>query len=232
MKRQLLLKRLLFIVLCVGVYAVLSWAGNISEVRLIAKDTVEMSMIPVAQKCVDSFKDQSLWSISDNEVQATVSACDVTFKEATIHHLFPRKLEVEIRMFRPVVKIDKADAGCMLLLNSSKQISLPSERCGSYDLPVLTGPGVDNNVFVQEYVAELARELISNGVKVKTIEFKGDAIAPWYVLGLLPGGKAYFPSSAAITDKVLVLAASLDGLNAAKERYSIVDVRFDRVVYK
>lgn len=232
MRRRILLKIFLILLTLVVLYLILSWAGTITQVRLVHRYTTEASMLPVAQQCIDSFVGKSLWSISDVEVRATVSACDVTFSEVKIHHLFPRKLEVEITMFQPVIKVLKQDSSCILLMDSSKHISLPSDRCITYLLPVLTGPGVESNVFVQEYATELARALTPHGIVAKSIEYKGDAIAPWYVIELLAGGRAYFPSSAAITDKVVILAASLKGLNAAKERYSIVDVRFDRVVYK
>lgn len=214
------------------VILLLVWAGRIKVIDVIETETPEHQLEGVAMLCLESIKNRSLWTLSEKTVVGLVTTCDPTFRKVRIKQQFPQRLRVEITMFTPVIKVAKDDATCILLENSAERIELPLERCLAYKIPFLTGKDIESNVFVQEYATELQRKLKEQQVIITSIEYKGDSVAPWYELSLEAGGKAFFPSSATISDKVIILRASLNGLYEAKERYSIVDVRFDRVYYK
>jgi len=230
--RKSIVRFLCVVVALVCLFLLLAWAGRINTIEIVDEKTVEPQLLTVAATCLDAIKGHSLWTLSEKTVDTTVKNCDETFRQVRIKQQFPQKLRVEITMFSPVVKIKREDSTCILFESSAENIELSAERCSLYKIPTLGGKEVDQNAFVQEYVVELTKKLSAQNIVITHLEYKGNTVAPWYELTLEKGGKAYFPSSASITDKVVILSASLKGLYAAKERYSIVDVRFDRVYYK
>jgi len=232
MKLQVLLKKLIIVPVAAVIIYVAIAAGRIRQINIVDQQVAEQGILLKAQDCMEQYKGKSLWTLSRENVRRTLLGCDQVFVETLVQYMFPGKLEVSITLFDPYVRIDASNTECILLTSSSKKITLPLERCISYQVPLLTGAEVQQNIFVQDYVCELSKQLQQHNIKAKTIEYRGDTVAPWYMITLSSGGKVYFPSSAAVSEKTTILEAALKGLNEAKERYSTIDVRFDRVVYK
>lgn len=210
----------------------LVWGGKITKIKISGDFTVDPQLLIASETCLNQYIGQSFWLLSDKSVKNTVISCEKIFIRAEVGHTFPGGLLVTIYQMLPLVKIEKQDKSCTLIQNSATVISLPAEKCLLYPLPVLKGLEVENNSFVQDYAVSLIALLQENNLTAVSIELNGDSTAPWYHVILNSKTNVYLPSGANSKEKVTVLVAALNGLNTAKERYSVIDLRFDMVTYK
>jgi cell division septal protein FtsQ len=227
-KKILIVISIVVALLGIGYY--LWWGGIISEVKVNGTSAYEDDMVVKITSCTESFKGRSIWGASVNQLTTEMKTCDIMIKDVTIVTKFPRKVEVNVTYYEPLAKLP-LQLECELLIPSS-QIKLPNDRCLLYNLPVIKGVETLTGNPVTQFLEILARELKAQSIVATQLEYRGDLINSWVIVRFSTKKESYIPVSADITKKVALLKASIVGLEDAKEKYSIIDLRFDRVVYK
>lgn len=219
-----------FVVLAVVILVYLG--GTINNIVVSGDFIYEPSLQGKAQECLKGMIGRNYWVTPDHVGKSIVSNCDSMFFSSEVKYHFPGEMQVNIELIIPKVKVHKADKSCIVIENTARKVTLPEERCALYPLPELIGAEAIENSFVQEYATNLVDLLKNVGLSYKKIELKGEQIAYWYVVTLEDGVQVYLPSGADAQAKVTLLDAAIKGLNAAKERHSIIDMRFDMVTYR
>ena len=212
--------------------ALFVWGGTIKNITITGEFVTEPDLSIKASECVSKYIDNSLWFLSEKAVNESIQKCNVMFKGAILRNHFPRTLEVVISTVKPIFKIEQKDKSCKIVGEGESLVDLPVERCAQYMLPIATGVDIEGNSYVLDYIRILVNSLEAKSLQAKKIEYRGDVVAQWYIVTLSPGTIVYLPSGVNGKEKVDILAAAIKGLNNAKERYSVIDLRFDRVVYK
>ncbi len=208
------------------------WLGKIQSIEVGGDFSREVTLQMEVVDCLSVFKGKSFWILPDKTVQKKVIGCNKLILDSSVSHSFPGKLEIKLVQLQPLIKVDLGEGQCLLVQDSAKTVEVPSEQCLRYGVPELFSKNHELNSFVYDYATNLIKTTTEKNLQVTKIEYKGDQVAPWYEVTLTPSVTVYLPASTAIAQKITMLSAALDGLNDAKERYSVIDLRFDRVVYK
>lgn len=206
------------------------WGGIIADISVSGMSIFEDSLQSTVIDCVSHVKGKSMWSSSTTSLIKSIKDCDVMIKDVSYTNEFPRKAVVEVTYYQPVAKLPLADH-CELLV-SPAVISLPLDRCVSYTVPVIKGVSTFQGNPLTQFVDILASQLKYHAITASELEYRGDLINAWIVVKLQEKKEAYIPVSSEISKKVSLLKASIVGLEEAHERYTSIDLRFDRVVYK
>lgn len=225
--------KVLLVVACVVLVGVLVYlGGNIHTITVTGDFVSEPKLQQNAQECLKSMLGRNYWATPERISRSLIARCDVMFYSSTVQYHFPGRMNVNVLLIQPKVKVINEDKSCVVIEDSAKRAKLNEERCGAYVLPELIGTEGMDNTFVQEYATNLVDLLQEVGLKYKRIELKGEKIAYWYVVTLEDGVLVYLPSGTDARAKVTLLDAAIKGLNSAKERHSVIDMRFDMVTYR
>lgn len=210
----------------------LFWVGNIKTIIVSGDFTKEPLLQAKTQACLEKYKERSFWFLSDKTIEKSVLECDKMILSARISNKIPGSLVVTLTLLQPQIKVSIGEGQCLLIQDSAHQVDTTSERCLLYNVPELLSKQQTLSSFVFDYATTLVSLSRAEGITIQKIEYKGEQVAPWYAVTIEPNITVYLPASAVVKQKVAMLSASLKGLNDAKERYSVIDLRFDRVVYK
>ncbi|MCC7304204.1 hypothetical protein IT418_02205 [bacterium] len=209
-----------------------SWIGIIRTISVLGDFSKEPRVQSELETCLEQFKGKSFWFLSEKNIDTTVKMCDDMALSTNVTHRLPGKLVVSITQLQPVVKVDIGEERCRLIQSSAHLLEVSAERCLAYQVPLLTSTKQELNSFVYDYAVAFVESASKEDISISKIEYKGEQVAPWYAVTINSGTLVYLPASAIIQQKVAILSASIKGLNDAQERYSVIDLRFDRVVYK
>lgn len=230
--KQRLTKLIAILGIAVTIIVIIVWVGTIRSVVITGNFTREPQLLSKLGTCLEKYKEQSLWLLNEQSVIKTLQDCDPIVITGKIAHKIPGKLSVEVTQLEPIIKVDVGEGQCQLVQDSAHIIEVTSERCLAHPAPVLSSAQHELSSFVFDFAVNLIEATQQENITVSKIEYKGEQVAPWYAITLDSGTVVYLPASAVIKQKVLTLSAALKGLNDAQERYSVIDLRFDRVVYK
>lgn len=230
MKRKVLKPILVLLLLTLTIAAVYA-ASIITDIHVKHLLPQESELSATVKSCIQSQVGKPYWVASGKQLEQALNNCDPMITGYQTRYLLLGEMELILETVSPIIKIETADS-CLLIQSSAVSASVSLERCQKYPLPLLDAEMQEINTFVQDYATQLVKHFLSIELQPRKITYKGDQVAPWYAVELTTNKTVYLLPTSALQEKMILLRSAVQGLNDAEEPYSVIDLRFDRVVYK
>lgn len=230
-------KRITAVILLIigGVVLVFAYLGtNIRKILVVADSTFEPNIREKIEACGRPLINRSWIMLSDKEVEDLVKGCDPMVYGSTHDTKFPGELQVTADVVHPIVRLSQTDedGGCILYETSQRAVERDAIGCIAYVLPEIKGANIPTDAFRIDYTIFIVSRAEKYGITISSVEEQGDTLVTWYKVILKSGVEVYVPQGEEGTKKIAALAAAIQGLENTGEKYRVIDLRFDRVVYR
>lgn len=216
-----------------SISAFLWWGITITKVSYTGAAQEDPVLFAKVQQCVGSLEGNTFFTVNEKILTDQIKNCDPRVVTASVQKSFPQQIILTYTTIKPIIAHYTQDRSTCLLVESFAIIrSVGTDLCLLYQIPEIQGKVSAENKFMLSYVAEVVDYLALDRVQVNKITAQGDATITYYDLQLSNKKRLLFPDGANVKQKVATALAAIKGLEEAKEGYSVIDVRFDRVVYR
>lgn len=213
--------------------AFLWWGITITKIAYSGDSEENELVFEKVQQCVGDLKGNTFFTINEKVLLDQITTCDPRIITASIQKTFPQKIIITYIVIHPIISFYSTDkTTCTLVESYAVMRSVASDICDLYQIPAIEGKVSADNKFMLSYAAQIVALLNKYDIKTSKIVAQGDTTITYYEVQTDTKKKLLLPDGANIEQKVAIIEASIKGLEEAKEGYSVIDVRFDRVVYR
>lgn len=218
------------VVVIIGIGIVVWWAWTIEAVSIKNHTLPGDTTLSAVAKCTDTAIGKHYFLLSRESIEREVRSCDYFVETVHLSFTLPRELIVDVSYFVANAKVIVGDH--CLLYGKDNHIVIPIDRCLEVLVPQVTGLESLSNEPLNQYIALVIKTLKEYSIPFSSIEYISQGGSSWLSIQLDETHKTLIGINANVSEKVRTLQASIQGLKEAKEPYGIIDLRFDRVVYK